>query len=629
MISKIQKLENVISKASEAYYNGSSIISDDEFDTFIYELSLLDPQNKILTKIGAEPVNEWKKEKHLTSLGSLNKANSPDEISKWINDTLHNQKVILIEKLDGLSIGCQYKDGKLIKACLRGNGLEGEDIYQNVIKMQGIIEKIPEFTGTIRGEIVLTKTDHRKYFPDYANPRNAASGLCRRLDGQGCEHLTLMFYQVISNNIFTSEQEMLEFLKKNGCIVPNYKSCTTTDQVIDIWKDYQSSIRNSLNYEIDGIVVVCDNVKFQQTLNETNLRPKYKIAFKFANQFSKTTVTDIKWVCGNSGRVTPVCWFEPVNLLGSNIQKASAYNIAYITKLGLGVGAEVLVCKAGEIIPRVEKVIKPALKVATIPTNCPTCETKLIIEGEYLLCPNIDKCYSQIVGTIKNWINTLNVLEWGTSLLERLVQNGLVTDPSDLYHLSVDDLATIERMGQRSAQKCYDTLWATNQIDLATFIGALNIPLIGVTMVQLLVDGGIDTLAKLRQASVDDFLAIKGLGATKATSLHAGLLSKSKLIDKLLAAGVKLMKKSANNKSEPKSKKLEGMTICITGSTEVKRDDLIKIIKENGGEFKSSVSKDTSHLMLADPSKVSTKTKNASKLGIKIISEADFFEMIG
>ena len=619
-MNKIKSLEEKIAQAQEAYYNGSAIISDDEYDALIYELSCLNANHPLLTKIGNQPVEEWEKAKHLVELGSLNKVNAASELSKWMQENLQNNSVVVSEKLDGLSIGCQYENGKLVKAVLRGNGLEGENILVNVLKMQGVITKIKNFTGTIRGEIVLTKENQQKYFQDYANPRNAASGLCRRLDGEGCQHLNLIFYQVIGEKDFNTERDQLQFLEKCGFQVPNYKYCQTAQQVIDLWQSYQDKIRAQLNYEIDGLVVACDDVIFGQSLGATNMRPKAKMAFKFANQFVSTTVKNISWEVGNSGRITPVCWFEPVNLLGSTVKKASVYNLAYVEKLGLNVGAKVLICKANEIIPRVEKVIKSTGGKVNTPKKCPACQHPLQMLGEYLICPNGDGCQPQVEGRIKNWIKELNLLEWGEVLIQKLVQCGRVKTPADLYTLTPDELSNLDRMGDKSAAKCYDILWSNNKISLDILLGALSIPLIGSNTVKLIMDAGYDTLDKCKGVKLSDLDQITGIGPTKAKAFILGLENNQKLITQLLENGIEI--------KEPIRGKLSSYSICFTGTMINKRATLEKMATEAGALIKTSVGKNLSYLVIADVNSNSSKAQMARKLGTKLISEQEFLQIV-
>jgi len=617
-MNKIKELEEKILDAQTAYYNGSGILSDDEYDALIYELSTLDKNNIVLNKIGAEPSKEWKKENHSYPLGSLNKVNTPNEMTDWLKSI--NQPVVVMEKLDGLSIGCEYVNGKLVKSPLRGNGYEGEDILSNVLKMKGVVSNLGNFTGTLRGEIVLTKSDFNSHFKETKNPRNTASGVCRRLDGEGSEHLTLIFYQMYGDHNFTKESEILDYLKSNNINVPNYKICNTDKEVNQFWQDYQNSVRDSLNWEIDGLVVVINDINVQNSLGEHNLRPKGKMAFKFANQFIKTTVKNITWTIGNSGRVTPICWVEPVNLLGSTVSKASVYNIAYINQLGLDIGAEVLICKANEIIPKIEKVVKSTGTIVNIPTHCHECNNKLEMQGEYLTCTNVSSCPAHLTGRIENWVSELNLLEFGGSLISKLVDSGKVKDVSDLYLLSVEDLASLERMGEKSAQKCFDILWSNIELPIDLLLGALSIPMIGRSTIKLVVASGCDTLDKFYQASVEDFEKIDGLGPVKAKSLFDGLRNNKDLINRLLANGIEIKEKIQGV--------LSGKSIAFTGEMVNKRAILEKMASDAGANVKNSVGKGLNFLVINDLNSTSSKAVNAKKFGTSLISENDFLNMI-
>lgn len=616
--NKIADLEETVSKAQEAYYNGNSIMDDDEYDALVYQLEQLDPNNQLLKKVGAEPVSSWEKVKHRVTLGSLFKVNYPDELSKWISNDLSNKETLVVEKLDGLSVGLQYENGKLIAAPLRGEGTVGENILVNVLKMHGCVKNVPGFNGTIRGEIILKKSDHQKHFSNYSNPRNAASGICRRFDSVGCEHLTLMCYNVIGDAELETEESSLQWLEKHKFIVPSYKLCKKSSDVVSYWNEYQNGKRDSLDYLIDGLVVNCNDIAYGKSLGETNLKPKSKMAFKFANQFVKTTVTNITWNTGASGRVTPICWFNKVNILGTDVEKASVYNVAYVKELGLDVGADILVCKANEVIPRVEKVVKGTGTVVKSPINCSDCNNKLITEGEYLLCNN-SNCPSQTLGKIVNWIGGINVLEWGEQLLTKLIAGGKVNTIADLYKLSINDLKSIDRMGDKSAKNCYESLWSVTELPIEILLGSLSIPMVGSSVVKMVTGAGYDTLEKIRKLSVIQLQEVNGLGPAKAESFYNGLIANKGLIDELLSLGIKIKEKTVG--------KLSGKSICITGSLSMKRAEFEKLIESNGGVVKSSVTKTTSYLV-TNAASDSSKAVNAKKLGVKVLNEKEILDML-
>ncbi len=643
--TKIEGLSVEIIKHRDLYYNDQPIIDDAAFDILCDELRKLDPENKALTEIGASVDNsEWKKAEHKIICGSLDKVNTPEELKDWALKIFKPRNSIFVtEKIDGLSVEVVYENGELTQGISRGNGKIGDLITRNVVKMRGVKKYIPGLTASLRGEIVLTRTNHKKYFQEYSNPRNAASGITRRINGEGCEHLDIQFYQIVgdtkslSGGDFRSEFQQFEFIRSLGLNTPNYDAFVGSngkndigelcDRVSKRWEEYQTTIRDSLDTDVDGLVVRINDIEDQLALGEHHNRPKAAIAFKFPNQFASTHVKSIVWATGHSGRITPVCWFDKTNLQGSNIEKASVYNIAYIKELGLGVGAEVLVCKSGEIIPRVEKVLKPGLTTA-IPTQCPTCSGPVEMQGENLVCVSTDTCNAMIKGRISTWLNTLNILEWGDRLIERLVESGKVNTIPDLYKLSVEDLMSIERMGAKSAEKCFNLLWEKPAIPLEILLGSLSIPLVAVSTIEMVIAAGYDTLEKILMLKEEQFRCIKGLGPVKAASLYKGLNRNRDLIFDLLKQGIGIKENNEmSDVSNGNSGKLVNLVFTFTGAMEHKRKYLEEVVVENGGTVNSSVRKTNTHLVVADVSKQSVKTKAAIALGVKLISENDFLCM--
>jgi DNA ligase (NAD+) len=640
---RISELSKQINKHRNLYYNEEPEIDDADFDLLCDELRELDPENIALTAIGAPVNSEWEKAPHKIAMGSLDKVNTPEELKSWALKIFKSRNsIFLTEKLDGLSVAVEYKDGEFVAAISRGNGRIGEAIGRNVSKMGGVKKYIKGLTANLRGEIILTRTNHKKYFPEYANPRNAASGITKRLDGEGCEHLNVLFYQIVGDTKklpcgdFRSEFQQFEFIESLGLTTPYYEAFAGGDSKNDIgelcdrvsqkWEEYQTTIRNKLDYDVDGLVVRMNDIEDQIAVGEHHLRPKGARAFKFRNQFATTTVREIVWDCGGSGRITPVCWFNKTNLQGSNIEKASVYNIAYINELGLGVGAEVLVCKAGEIIPRVEKVLKPGKTIATIPTKCPACNGNVEMEGENLVCLSTDTCPAQRLGRLQKWIAKLNILEWGEGILIKLIESGKVNTVPDLYKLSREDLMSMERMGARSAEKCFNHLWAASTIPLEVLLGSLSIPLVAVSTIEFVIASGYDTLDAILELNEEQLMGIKGLGPAKAASMYKGLKRNRKLINELLELGIAIKEKEIMKTSNGNGK-LAGKSFVFTGEASIGRKELIAMVEANGGTSDSGIKKRTTYLVQADPSKLSSKTKKAQAQGTAIISEEEFFAM--
>ena len=357
--NRIQELETKIFKARHDYYNGVSIVSDKVFDAWVDELRLLDPISKAVTSIGA-PIapSEWQKAKHQIPMGSLDKVNQPQELSKWVHDVADREELFVIEKLDGLSIEVIYEHGSLVQAITRGDGETGEDITVNVAKMGGVRSHLKHrFTGSLRGEIIMHKSVHKQYFADKANPRNAASGTSKRLDGVGVDKLNIQFYQVLGDVDFKTEAKQFEWLQKQDLDTPNYWTFNIVDEINDLWREYQDNDRNKLDYDIDGLVIRVNDMAKQLVLGDKDLRPKGAIAFKFDNEARETTLLDVEWQVGNSGRITPVAILEPVILCGAEIKRASLHNVRWVEELNLYIGCKVLVSRRNDVIPYVEEKI--------------------------------------------------------------------------------------------------------------------------------------------------------------------------------------------------------------------------------------------------------------------------------
>jgi DNA ligase (NAD+) len=634
IFARISELESLILKARNDYYNGEPTVQDEQFDAWVDELSELKEGSEAVVSVGA-PVSAssgWKKAKHGFVMGSLDKVNTVDELTFWLLDAVkrglasQGQSLFMTEKLDGISIHLRYVKGAFSQAITRGDGTEGEDISQNVSKMKGVIGRLSDnFTGSIRGEIVLTKEDHKNYFSSYANLRNAASGISKRYDGVGCEHLTVIVYEVVGGQDFQTEADQWDWLLDQGFSVPNsyltaMSAGVKTPQ--DIWVDYQQTKRLELNYDIDGLVVRINDLPTQQAMGSRDGRPRGAVAFKFAPVTRETIIQKIEWQVGGSGRLTPVATFKPVQLLGATVVNASLYNYKYIKDLGVGIGSKVLVARANDVIPRVVSVVGRAGEPSIAPVRCPVCETPLVVFGEYHICPNQFSCPAQVVGRIKRYISELSMKEVGDTLVERLVEAGLVKTPSDLYALTVEKISVLDRMGLKSAQTVLSSIQGKKELELDQLLGALSIPGIGSTTVRMVMNAGIDTWEKMQASKALDFEKISGLGEVKALALFNWIQDYGvTTIPQMITSGVTIKAKFVG--------KFTGSSFCFTGTMKNKRSHLESLVKSGGGEVKPSVVKGLSYLVLADASSTSAKAVAARKNGTKCISEEDFLGLVG
>jgi DNA ligase (NAD+) len=622
---RIIELQGLIKRAREDYYNKTPTVSDDVFDAWVDELNDLDAFNSILAEVGSPPVSEWLKVKHDSPMGSLNKVNTPEEMADWLQTYAPDGKVVISEKLDGISLKVKYINGKLIQAVTRGDGKIGEDITVNAKRMKGVPDQIPgKVSCSVRGEIILRKSDLNTHFKDvYANTRNAASGLAKRYDGHGCEHLTVLFYKLTLHGKvpptyslaapFTEEQQY-QFIESLGLSTPWWTASSTPQ---DIWVEYQKTKRDLIDYDIDGLVIGVNDLNKQFALGEKDLRPIGAIAFKFAALTRESTLRAFTLQTGGTGVITPVANFDTVNLLGANVSNASVYNWRYIQTLGLDIGAKILVARANDVIPRVVAVVTGTGTIYPPPTKCPSCGAAVVQKGEFHVCPNKDGCPAQIVGRVSQWLANLGVLEWGDVLIEKLVTTGLVKSVPDLYRLTVEQISGLDRMGDTSATKALELLHEKKLLTLDIMLGSLCIPGIAISTIKTVMMAGYDALDRLRSATASDLGKINGIGSVKAETIFQWIRTQSGVVEELASVGVLLQ--------EPIRGKLSGKSFCFTGEMVNKRGDLEDMVTSQGGEVKSGVTKKLSYLVMSDTS--TSKAATARKYGTKCLSEDEFLEL--
>ncbi len=627
--TRVPELERLLRRAREDYYNGQPTVTDDVYDAWKDELTELKPGSPEVMAIGAPPpeVSEWKKVQHTSVMGSLDKVNTLDELTKWVTDCGATQERLLVtEKLDGMSIHIHYEAGVFSQAVTRGDGSTGEDITVNVAKMRGVPPKLPKrFTGSVRGEVIITRSDFTAHFAnDYENTRNAASGISKRHNGKGCELLQVVFYQVVDGQDFAHEAKQFEWMEQMGFKIPNWY-LTTMDPGVktphDLWIEYQQTKRADLDYEIDGLVVRLDNMVKQIALGETDGRPLGAVAYKFAPITRESVLREIQNQTGGMGLITPVAIFDPIRLVGVTVTNANLYNWKYIRELGVDVGAKILVARANDVIPRVLKVTHGTGSVAQPPSKCPSCGGRTEFVGEHLMCTNVGECPAQTEGRIKRYCKSLKMLEWGDSLIEKLVAKGLVRTVADLYRLSEEDLAGLDRMGKKSAQNARATLWEKNPLPLEDLLGSMSIRLCATSTLKLAVDAGYDTVEKLKAVTVAQLQAIEGFGPERSEALVQWLAQHGGQVDDLLGVGVQVKHRIKGN--------LTGKSFCFTGTSKRPRAELEDLAKAAGGEIKTTVSKKLTYLVTPGDGWTSTKLQAAKKNGTHCIYEDDFLKMVG
>ncbi|MBA7511708.1 DNA ligase [subsurface metagenome] len=620
---RVKELQAQVEYHQHLYYNSQPEISDEEFDKLWDELKNLDPKNEVFSIVGADFDTSLDKVRHLISMNSQAKVTSPAEFSKWARKTGYSQFITQF-KLDGISVELQYLKGKFQYGVTRGDGLIGDDISNNVRKMVAFVPEVnPEFTGAVRGEIILKKDVFLKKYPDAKNSRNMASGITTRKDGKGSEDLTIIVYDAISknhNHKFKNELEKLKWLRNYQFEVIDSHTFKTTKEVVNYREDVMASIRTQLNFDIDGLVIKGKEIDLEDM---KRARPTKQIAFKFDPEEVESTVIDVEW-SESGANYTPIAVIEPVSIAGTTVQRASLANPNLIKELGLKIGSKVVVSKRGDIIPKIERVIQNPSNAKNIefPTVCNDCKTPLIDEGTRLYCPNKD-CSKRAYHRLTKWIKKLGVKNFGELILKQLFDSGKVRRISDLYELKVSDLTKLDRVGEKSAQKALDNIFAVKEASLSKFIGGFDLENIGESLVEKVVKAGYDTLEKIRNATSHDLARVELFGNITANQFR-------KEFHALYFDMLKVLK---TNKIKIRSiimgsNKLEGLTFCFTGKLEtMTRNEANQLVTENGGTPKNGVVKDLSYLV-ANSTEQTSKYVKAQGQGTKIVTEDEFLAMI-
>lgn len=621
---RIEDLVKEIEHHRYLYYNEQPEISDAKYDALEDELRELDHNNPILFKIGVDSSELFTKRDHIIPMTSQDKVTNPFEFSKWAKK--RNFKSFLVQfKLDGISIELQYENRVFKYAITRGDGQIGDDVSANVIKMKGFIPKLTiPFTGAVRAEILMFHDIYDNKFSDMQNCRNAAAGIVRRKDGIGCGDLNLIYYDAISTTnevVFQSEIQKLKWLKEQKFPTILTKTIQTPQKVIETRNYVMIDVRYTLNYDIDGLVIKGTQIDLEDM---KRAKPMKQIAFKFEPEEIGTTLVDVEWsISGHN--YTPVAIVECIKLMGTNVSRASLANPNLIKELDLKIGSEVMISKRGDIIPKIERVIKTPLdaREIPIPTTCETCKTHLINEGTRLYCPN-EECPKRAYYRLVRWIRTLGVKHFSEKLMLRpLFDSFKVRKIADLYSLRIIDLTQFEGVKETSAKKALDNLFVVTEISLAKFIGGFAIENIGEDLTQRIVDAGFDTLEKIKNASVYQLSQVEGFADITAHQLLEGV---NNIYPKMKAVlDTNKIKIEEKNMSD----KLMGKSFCFTGKLEtMKRAEAEQLVKDHGGLTRNSVSSNLSHLVTNSTEPTAKYVKAQEQKNTKIITEEEFLKMV-
>lgn len=649
---KIEELRKTLRYHSDRYYNDDAPeIEDYEYDMMMRELKELeekypeyDAPDSPTKKVGGVADNSFESVAHSVRMESLQDAFSKDELREFSNrveDTVSNVNYVVEPKIDGLSVSLEYRDGVFLRGSTRGNGDVGEDVSGNLRVIHNIPLKLNKSIPYIevRGEVYMPKKSFERVVDrqiingekPFKNPRNAAAGSLRQKDSSIAASRGLDIFvfniQQIEGVELSSHKESLDFIKELGFnTIPTYKKVDNIeDAIAEI--DRIGEARGSLEYDIDGAVIKVDDFSQRDILGSTAKYPKWAIAFKYPPEEKQTKLLDIEIAVGRTGVLTPTAILESVHLAGTTVSRATLHNQDFINEKGIAIGDVVTVRKAGDIIPEVLCVNEHnSNSVFKFPDVCPSCGEKVYRDEDEaaIRCIN-PECPAQLLRNLIHFCSrdAMDIEGLGPAIIETFVNEGMIAKTYDIYNLDFNKILSLEGFKETSANNIINSVNNSKNNDLSKLIFALGIRHIGAKAGKLLADYFKD-IDLVMNASVDDILQIDGFGKIMAESVVEFFSSDStkELIEKLKEAGVNM--KSTNVVEDTR---FSGMTFVLTGTLPtLKRAEASKIIESFGGKTSSSVSKKTTYVLAGEDA--GSKLDKANKLGVQIISEEEFKEMI-
>lgn len=673
-----EELRELLQKASYAYYVlDNPMMEDSVYDRLYRELQDIESQHPDLVttdsptqRVGEKPARQFNSVQHNVPLYSLENAFNVEELKSWdgrwqrqlttsttVDKSQQQADYVCELKIDGNALALTYENGILVRAATRGDGTTGEDITQNVRTIRTIplrlnLEVLPQnfFPEKIevRGETFLPLDVFKQINEErqkageqlFANPRNATAGTLRQLDPRIVDKRRLDFFAYTlhipgmdDTSIANSQWEALKLLQKLGFRVnPNMKQCQSLQEVADYYQ-YWDTDRLNLPYMTDGVVVKLNSFKLQEKLGFTNKFPRWAIALKYAAEEAPTRVENIAINVGRTGTLTPLAEMRPVQLAGTTVSRATLHNADRIAQLDIRIGDTVIVRKAGEIIPEVVRVLKElrpeGAEAFLMPTNCPVCGQPVIRELAATRCVNTS-CAAILRGSIEHWVSrdALDIRGMGEKLVHQLVDKGVVHSVADLYELTPEKLASLDRMGKKLAEKLVDAIANSKNQSWSRVLYGLGIRHVGAVTAQTLTDK-FPTVDDFAAAGVTKIEAIYGIGAEIAESVNQWFRidANKQLIETLKAAGLQFASEAKSLVVDEENQTLMGKTFVITGTLPtLKRDEAKALIQKNGGKVTDSVSKKTDYVLVGE--EAGSKLTKAQSLGITILSEEQLLGMV-
>lgn len=646
-----QKLREQINYYSELYYEKDDpAISDYEFDKLMHQLIDIEEEYpQLLTpdspthRVGGRASNSFEQVEHVVQMGSLQDVFSDEEVvdfDRRVREVVSDPIYVVEPKIDGLSVSLEYRDGVLVRGSTRGDGFVGEDVTENIRTIRSVPLRLKRDIPfvEVRGEVYMPVASFEKVVAQqelkeekpFKNPRNAAAGSLRqknpKITAQRGLDIFVFNLQQIEGVQVSGHKESLDLLKELGFQVsPSYLAVDTIEKAIEEIRAIGQR-RGEYSFDIDGAVVKVDSLAQREMLGATAKFPKWAVAFKYPPEAKITTLLDVEVKVGRTGALTPTAVFEPIQLAGTTVSRAVLHNQDFIDEKQIAVGDKIIVRKAGDIIPEVVAVAEHCGNPTyQLPEYCPSCHTKVVREeGEAAIyCPNIE-CPAQLMRNLIHFAsrNAMDIDGMGPAVLEGLVNAGWVHSPADLYDLTEEQIASLERMGKKSASNLMNALKKSKQIDLSKVIFALGIPEVGEKTAAELASA-FGSMEKLSWATLEQLTALDGFGEVVAQNIVSFFLEERNRvqIERLAKAGVNM--ESTKVKA---GDTFEGKTFVLTGTLPtLKRNEAKELIESLGGKVSSSVSKKTDYVVAGE--EAGSKLTKANELGITILTEEQLLQM--
>ncbi|MGN0375060.1 MAG: NAD-dependent DNA ligase LigA [Butyrivibrio sp.] len=644
---RIKELVGILNEAAKVYYSGThEIMSNYEYDKLYDELEALEKETRIQLsdsptgRVGYETVSELPKEKHDTPMLSLDKTKSVEELAAFAG----THKSILSWKMDGLTVVLTYNKGELVKAVTRGNGLEGEVITGNAKTFKNLPLKIP-FKGSLvlRGEAIITYSDFKKINQSisgtedkYKNPRNLCSGSVRQLNSEitAKRNVRLIAFALIKAegvDFNNSREEQFKWLEEQGFEVVE-RRIVYGDTIKEAVQFFSEKIVSN-DFPSDGLVLLYDDIAYGESLGTTSKFPRNAIAFKWADETAETVLREVEWSASRTGLINPVAVFDPVELEGTTVSRASVHNVSIVKELKLGIGDRITVYKANMIIPQIGENLTGSNSLV-IPDKCPVCNGKAVIEAsagaEALYCTN-PECQAKHIKRFAHFVtrNAMNIDGISEQTLEKFIDCGYIKDYVDLYHLDryEDSIISMEGFGQKSYDNIIASVDASRTVTLARVIYGLGIAGIGLANAGLICRHFNEEPDRIVNADSEELMEIAGIGDVLAKAFCDYFADENNRCRFYELLGELTLRHEERNMDS----QIAGKTFVITGAVQkfANRDEMKALIESLGAKVTGSVTAKTDYLINNDTASTSSKNKKAKELNIPIISEEDFLTLIG